>query len=230
MSNRLIDVFPPDDQGALFVIALTAAANDIDQADHAARRANPQDDGGDPHLTHRNRFTFHIRRTLAHLFEGIAALNHWRQHEAAARSLLAALSPEGKERVKLVTTLGEKLGPDTLKGARHKTSHYPSPGTKWEPDPVGEIADAIRTKPDTPAGFDVISAEVPPGEQQPRPRRLYRFADQMMLSMALGDLDPDPEKLREQLTLIDEAAVAFCALVDEVFDIYCKRRGLEFGG
>ncbi len=226
MSRRLIDVFPADDQLALFIVVMCAAANDVHESDHAARRANPQDDGGDQHLTHRTRFTYLVRRAMAHLFEAIACFKRWRQEEDEVRRLLSSLSDAGRENLKIVSGVEQRIGPDALGMARHVSSHYPSPGTDWEPDPVGEIAEAIRVNPDHEPGYDLIVSEVPDGVKQPPDRRLYRFGDQMMLSMALGGLDPDPEAASVQMEQIRKASEAFCALVDELFDIYCKRRGI----
>jgi hypothetical protein len=101
-------------------------------------------------------------------------------------------------------------------------------GTGYVPDPVEEVADAIRKTPDTEAGFDLlVPTNGPPGQVPPRTRRRYRFADQMMLSIAFGGYDPDEEKARQQLDLVRQAAEEFSELVDEIFDLYCKRRGIE---
>lgn len=227
MSNRLIDIFPPEDPLALFMVAMSAAANDIDASDQEARAANDPSGTDDPDHTHRTRFSYHVRRSLGHLFEGISALKAWRRSEREVRSLLAALSPPGKMRLKFVCGLEQRLGKKALRVARNGSSHYPKPGTDHQPDPVEELAEAIRVNPDIPAGFDLLRVVVPPGEEGPRTRRRYRFGDQMMLSMAFGGLDPDPDKARKQFALISDAAEAFSALVDELFDLYCKRRAIR---
>jgi hypothetical protein len=225
VSDRLIDVFPPDDSVALFMVVMAAAATDVDQADLYARHANAQDDDGDPHRSDRLRFTYWVRRTLAHLFEGIAAFKHWKQHDVEVRNLLASLSPDGRKRLSKLEGIEQKIGKGGLKAVRHRSSHYPSPGTRWEDsDPVGDLADAVRLNPDTRAGFDLALPTAPDGQKPLRSRRVYRFGDQMMLSMALGDFDP--KKAESQFEQIDEAAEAFCDVINEVFDLYCKRRGL----
>jgi hypothetical protein len=78
---RLVDVFPPDDKLALFILAMAAAANDVDAADQEARAANDRPGAGDPDHIHRTRFTYHVRRSLGHLFEAISTLKAWRRDE-----------------------------------------------------------------------------------------------------------------------------------------------------
>jgi hypothetical protein len=226
VTNRLIDVFPPDNNVALCVVALCAAATDVNETDRAAREANPPDAANDPHHTHRARLTYHVRRTLGHLFEGIAALKAWRADEDV-RALLWQLSPGGQQRLDLVCRLERKIGDEPLKSVRHATSHYARPGTRHDPDPVAEYADAIRKNPDVETGFDRIVAEVPPGQNGPPPRRLYRFADQVQTSVAFGGFDPDEETAKKELSAVQEAADAFVELVDEVFDLYCDQRGIR---
>ncbi len=228
MSNRLIDVFPPDDPLARFVLAMGAAANDVDGADEDARRANDPPGTNDPDHTHRTRFTYRVRLQLGHFFEAIAALKAWRRDEVEVRRLLAALSPRGKARLKLVCGVEQRVGPAVLRSVRNNSFHYPKPGTDYIPDPVEELADAIRKNPDTEAGFDVlVPTNGPPGQDPPRTRRRYRFADQMMLSIAFGGYEPDEKKARKQMDLVHQAAEEFAELVDEIFDLYCKRRGIQ---
>jgi hypothetical protein len=230
MSNRLIDIFPPDDKLALFVLAMCAASNDVDASDQEARAANDPPGTNDPDHTHRTRFTYHVRRSLGHLFEAIAALKAWRRDEVEVRQLLASLSPRGKARLKLVCGVEQRVGPAVLRSTRNGSFHYPRPGTDYVPDPVGELADAIRVNPDMEAGYDLLlPAEGAPGEERPRPRRRYRVADQMMISIAFGGYDHDATKAREQMDLVHQAAEEFCELVDELVDLYCKRRDLRLG-
>lgn len=219
MSNDLIDVFPPDDRLTLFVIAMCAASNDVRDGDRAIRLAHP-DNHEDEDQYHRNRYTSIIRRTLGYLYEGITALKAWRTHDAEAQRLLGKLSPEGVKNLKVVSGLEQSIGSKALRGTRNSSFHYPRPNSGFEPDPVGELAEAIRANPKTPAGFD---------QDEGGPGRLYRFADQLMLSMAFGEYDPDEEKAAKQVKRIEVASEAFVELTDEIFDLYCTERGLHFG-
>jgi hypothetical protein len=49
----------------------------------------------------------------------------------------------------------------------------------------------------------------------------------MMLSIAFGGYEPDEKKARKQMDLVHQAAEEFAELVDEIFDLYCKRRGIQ---
>jgi hypothetical protein len=225
MSNRYFDVFPPDNRLALFMVSMCAANNDVWESDQIAAAANPQWAANDPHHAHRTRFTYQVRRSIGHLFEAIAALKAWREDEPGVRSLLASLSPDGVARLKLVCGLEQRIGPDTLRQVRNNSFHYPKPKSGYSPDPVDELADAIRQNGGEAATFDVVEAKAPPGQTPPPSRRLYRFGDQLMLSIAFGAFDPDVEKGGAQAAQVREAAESFCALVDELHDLYLKRRG-----
>jgi hypothetical protein len=224
VSNRYFDVFPPDDRLALFTVSMCAANNDVWESDQVARAANPRWAADDPHHVHRTRFTYQVRRSIGHLFEAIAALKAWREDEPVVRSLIASLSSDGKARLKLVCGLEQRIGPDALRQVRNNSFHYPKPKSSYSPDPVDELADAIRMNGTEPASFDVVTARVPTGAAPPPPRRLYRFGDQLMLSIAFGAFDPDVEKGSDQTAQVGEAAEAFCALVDELYDLYSKYR------
>lgn len=228
MTVRLIDVFPPDDKLALFILAMTAAANDVDASDQEARAANDPPGTSDPDHTHRTRFTYHVRRSLGHLFEAIGALKAWRGDEVEVRQLIRELSPRGKARLKFVCGVEQQAGRTVLRGVRNNSFHYPKPGTDHAPDPVGELANAIRKNPDAEASFfTVVQEGAAPGEETARPRRRYTVADQMMLAIAFGGYDADEAAARKQLDLHHQAAEDFSVLVDELVDLYCKRRKIR---
>jgi len=228
MTVRLIDVFPPGDRLALFVLAMTAAANDVDASDQEARAANDPPGTSDPDYTDQTRFTYHVRRSLGHLFEGIAALKTWRREDAEVRQLMRGLSKRGQARLKFVCGVEQRVGSSILRGVRNNSFHYPKPGTDFKPDPIAELADAIEKNPDVEASFFTVrQGGVAHGEDVPRPRRRYTVADRMMLAIAFGGYDPDKTTARKQLDLHHQAAEEFSMLIDELVDLYCKRREIR---
>jgi hypothetical protein len=136
------------------------------------------------------------------------------------------LSPRGEARMKFVCGVEQQTGRTVLRGVRNKS--YPKPGTDHAPDPVGELADAIRKNPDAEASFfTVVQKGAALGEETARPRHRYTVADQMMLAIAFGGYDADEIAARKQLDLHHQAVEDFSILVDELVDPYCKRRKIR---
>jgi hypothetical protein len=195
MPRNVLTVFPPDDPAALFVVAVCAAANDVRDAMVEAGRANPAEPE-DPDVTHGRRFTQRLRIAQGHLYEAIVTLKAWRQSSPEVRVLLSRLPEEAKRRLS-------------------NSFHYPHPDAKRSPDSAADLADAIRMNPGVEAGIDV-------GEDV---RGRYRFADQLMLSIAMGGHDPEGHS--DQMAMIRDAGIDFANLVDEIFVAYCHDRGIR---
>jgi hypothetical protein len=213
LPRNVLTVFPPDDPAALFVVAVCAAANDVRDAMVEAGRANPAEHD-EPDVTHRRRFTQRLRIAQGHLYEAIVTLKAWRQSSPEVRALLNKLPEEAKRRLANVMGLEQQIGTEALEAVRQNSFHYPYPDPKRSPDSAAHLADAIRKNPDVEAGIDV-------GEDV---RGRYRFADQLMLSMAMGG--HDPERHSEQMAMIRDTGIDFANLVDEIFVAYCHDRGI----
>lgn len=213
LPRNVLTVFPPDDPAALFVVAVCAAANDVRDAMIEAGRANPADHE-DPDVTHRRRFTQRLRIAQGHLYEAIVTLKAWRQSSPEVQALLHKLPEEAKHRLANVSGLEQRIGTEALAAVRQNSFHYPHPDPKRSPDSAADLADAIRKNPDVEAGIDV-------GEDT---RGRYRFADQLMLSMAMGG--HDPTRHSQQMAMIRDAGIDFANLVDEIFVTYCHDRGI----
>jgi hypothetical protein len=213
LPRNVLTVFPPDDPAALFVVAVCAAANDVRDAMVEAGRANPAEPQ-DPDVTHRRRFTQRLRLAQGHLYEAIVTLKAWRQSSPEVRVLLSRLPEEAKRRLSNLMGLEQRVGTEALDAVRQNSFHYPHPDAKRSPDSAADLADAIRMNPEAEAGIDV--------EEDVRGR--YRFADQLMLSIAMGGHDLEGHS--DQMAMIRDAGIDFANLVDEIFVAYCHDRGI----
>ena len=206
------ECFPPDDRVALFVVAMAMAADDIEDSMWQAADANPE--GASDEDRQRARFTFKVRVANGFLFEGIATLRAWQDHEPAVRQLLDGLSTEGREKLRKVRGLEQRLGPKTLEHVRQHTFHYPRPDPSKTPDSTGELAEVVAELTDVSAGIDVSRDT----------RHTFGFADKVALALALRRHD-DPETQTEQ---IRDGGIAFVHLAKHVYLAYCEERGIGF--
>ncbi|HET6999352.1 MAG TPA: hypothetical protein VFI03_12275 [Solirubrobacterales bacterium] len=206
------ECFPPDDRLALFVVAAAMAANDVEDSMWQAAAANP--DGASDEDRQRARFTFKVRVANGFLFEGIATLRAWQDHEPEVRQLLDGLSAEGRKKLRQVRGLEQQIGSKTLEHVRQHTFHYPRPDPSKAPDSTGELAEVVAELTDLPAGINVARNS----------QHTFRFADGVALALALRRHD-DPET---QIERIRDGGVAFVHLAKHIYLAYCEKRGIEF--
>lgn len=200
----------------MFVISMCMAANDVKFAMLTTGSANPSDHP-EPNITHHRRFTYWVRLTQGHLFEAIDALTSWRSSEAEVRSLLATLPAGAKGQLKIVCGLEQRLGLKVLERVRHGTFHYPHPELRRSPDSTLWLREAIEREASLESEIDLTESGV-----------VYRFADQLALSIAIANHDDDDDRLREQADLVRDAGFAFVGLAAAIYRAYCERRNLGF--
>jgi hypothetical protein len=118
--------------------------------------------------------------------------------------------------LKEVGGLQQKLGSRLAEHTRNHSFHYPYPSTAYQPNGDERLAAVLGSLTKEPAELsrrrDAAGALV---------EMHYEFADKAALGVAfqpyaLGDVDA----LREQHTLIRDAAVAFRVLASHIVDTY----------
>lgn len=199
-------VFPADDQLAVFAMSMAMAGNDIEQALRQAVKANADD---------RPEFGYWVRVANGFTFEAIRALGAWREVPEIAH-FLRGLPARGREKLKVVSGIEQRLGVGTLAEVRHQTFHYPCPGPH-EPDSATRLSGVLAQHADGPVEMDQLHD----GNIR------FTFADGIALMLALGShLPPDDPGFIEQAENARDAAIAFASLAKDIINAYFKKRGI----
>ena len=190
----LPEVFPPDEPVARFVVSMAMAANDVERAHRLAGQANTEDA---PELSG------YVRWSMGFFVEAQDALDAYRQTYPEVRDILNRLPQKGKDPLKQVGGLQQKLGEKLAEHTRNHSFHYPYPSNAYKPNGDERLSEVLRT---FTAEEAVVSAR--DDQQGNRVEMHYEFADRAALGVgfqpyALDDIEP----LREQQTLIRDAAL-----------------------
>lgn len=205
----LPEVFPPDDPVARFVVSMAMAGNDIERAHRLAVKANTSD---------APEFSGYVRWSMGFFVEAQGALAAYRRTYQEVRDFLNRLSPKGKARLKEVAALHQRLGEKLPEHTRNYSFHYPYPSNAYKPNGDELLGAVLRSL----TAEDAVASLRRDRHGDPIEMH-YEFADKAALGVSFQPyaLD-DIEVLREQHTLIRDAAVAFRILASHIVDTYLR--------
>jgi len=135
---------------------------------------------------------------------------------ALSQTHVSRLPTEATSRLKEVGGLQQKLGLKLAEHTRNHSFHYPYPSNAYKPNGDERLAAVLGSLTEEPAELSIRR------DQDGAPAEMhYEFADKAALGVAFQpyDLD-DVEALREQHTLIRDAAIAFRILASYIVDAY----------
>jgi hypothetical protein len=208
--STIADVFPHDDAEARFVVAMSMARNDLRHAMQQAGEANTAD---------APEFYYWVRLAMGHLFEGIDALNRWRQHTPEVRAFLKRLPAAARRDLAAASGTLQTVGGGAVEQTRHRTFHYPRPNPKYDPDSDTELFEVLKSLGGEPATVAARAGD-------PRDLRLS-FADlaALMLAMSRHAGDEDQPELRRQVKATLDGAGAFVRFAEAALGLFLDQRG-----
>jgi hypothetical protein len=207
--TTLTKVFPPDDPVARFVVAMAMAANDIERAHRLAGAANTAD---------APEFSGYVRWSMGFFVEAAGALAVYRSTFEEVRKFLGGLPNEAASRLKEVAGLQQKVGAKLPEHTRNHSFHYPYPSKAYSPDGDEILGTVLRSLTKEPAVYSVRR-----DSEGAMIEVHYEFADRAALGVAFQPYAlENVETLREQHTLIRDAALAFRVLASYIVDRYLE--------
>jgi len=206
---RIKDVFPQDDPAARFVLSMWAVRNDLEYLLGLVGRAN---EGDAPE------FNYLVRLSMAHLFEGAAAIRFYRDTYLEVEALLRKLPKDGQLALRKAQNAPSQIGGKALVQARIHTFHYPSPDPTYTPSSDAQLQEVLQE--------DAENEFEPPRKNlSPFNRAFLPTADMLMLRLAMAKHETaDQKKLRQQITKTMEATTALRNVALRVWETYCRER------
>jgi hypothetical protein len=206
---RIEDVFPHDDPVARFVLSMWAVRNDLEYVLGLVGKAN-EDDAPE--------FHYLVRLSMAHLFEGSAALRFYRDTFPGVEALLRKLPTDGQTALRKAQNAPGQIGGKALVQARIHTFHYPSPDPTYAPSSDAQLQEVLRE--------DAENEFEPPRKNLgPLDRTFLPAADMLMLRLAMAKHKTgDQGKLRRQVIRTMEATAALRNVALRVWETYCRER------
>jgi len=187
------DVFPHDDAVSRFVLSMWAIRNDLEYVLGLVGRAN---EDGTPE------FHYLVRLSMAHLFEGAAALRFFQDAFPEVEVLLRKLPKDGQIALRKAQNAPSQIGGKALIQARIHTFHYPSPDPAYTPSSDAQLLEVLREDAET-------ELEPPRKNLGPFDRTFLPTADILMLRLAMAKhKTADEGKLRQQVRRTMEATAA----------------------
>lgn len=212
---ELGQAFPPDDPVGHFVIAFSAAHNDINDTITAMF---PPENPDDPAVTPAIRASL-LRRALAEIWETHLLVVESVKIPAVSDFVdeISQLYPGDLDARELVAILrgtsGAASAPyrNVLRIARNATNHYPKPGTT-------DFRKALQQAIDLGEPGIIVSGQ---GMQSVR----AEYADDVLVQMALGDMSEDA--LRHLSEAVGQTTVAIIHLAQTAMSVWLTKQGIE---
>ena len=164
-------------------------------------------------------FTYRIRLATGHLVEALDALNAYSRHKKV-KSLMARVSNEARQRLKVARGAPQKAGRGALKAMRNNTFHYPSPESPTSPTSDKELKRVLKGMADRPAELHVKYEEA---------EVTHSFGDDAALALAMGKRAPSEEQVLKQSVAARDGAIAFIKWADALVIAYLDATGTYLG-
>ena len=190
---------------------MAIASNDVE---HAVRNAGLANTEGRPE------FSYWVRIANGFTFEGIRTLRAWRDEEESKseiKKLLDRLPAPGKDALKRVNGVEQKMGSKALREVRDKTFHYPRPDRGYTPDSSEQLGTVLTAYADAGVEMDELDKQV-----------RFTFADTVALSLAFGKhYPPSDPRFRAQQEEALKGATSFSNLTRFIVLAYLAENGVQ---